>query len=98
VVVKVSGVLSARDETFRLFGGLYADVKRKPRPRGVVLDLTRVDFIDSLALGLIVGLYLECQETGIGFGFGGMSKHVKKLLKGTRLYTFLAVDRAQEKA
>jgi anti-anti-sigma factor len=53
-----------------------------------VLDLTRIDFIDSSGLGALVQLAKQCKEAGCGFQLVGNAR-VIQTVKLVRLEQFL---------
>ena len=50
------------------------------RPRSIILDLSRVDFMDSSGLGLILGRYTKAGELGCDFLLKNPNEKVKKIL------------------
>lgn len=50
------------------------------RPRELVLDLSRVNFMDSAGLGLILGRYTKAAELGVGFRLVHPNVQVQKIL------------------
>ncbi|GGY08622.1 STAS domain-containing protein [Streptomyces minutiscleroticus] len=57
----------------------------------VVLDLTRVDFCDSSALGAFVDLHRRRTGAGNGFALAGLHPEVERTLELTRLATVLSL-------
>ena len=51
------------------------------RPNAVLLDLERVDFMDSSGLGLILGRYQLATKLGVAFALYEPTPSVVKLLK-----------------
>lgn len=62
-------------------------------PRSVVLDLSKVDFMDSSGLGLILGRYRMSTELGIEFYIYEPTPAVTKLLKISGCDKFIKVLR-----
>jgi ABC-type transporter Mla MlaB component len=56
-----------------------------------IIDLTRVPYMDSSGLGIIVTHYVHCQGKGIKLILTGVSPRVLELFKMTRLDTTLPV-------
>lgn len=50
------------------------------RPNELVLDLSRVNFMDSSGLGLILGRYAKTVELGIIFKVANPNPQIKKIL------------------
>ena len=50
------------------------------RPRELVLDLSRVAFMDSSGLGLILGRYTKAAELGIAFRVANPNHGIRRIL------------------
>ncbi len=50
------------------------------RPEELVLDLSRVNFMDSSGLGLILGRYTKAVELGIVFKVANPNPQIRKIL------------------
>ncbi|MBQ4591559.1 MAG: STAS domain-containing protein [Clostridia bacterium] len=50
------------------------------RPEELILDLSRVNFMDSSGLGLILGRYTKAVELGILFKVANPSPQIRKIL------------------
>ncbi len=50
------------------------------RPRELILDLSKVSFMDSSGLGLILGRYTKSAELGILFRVANPNRQIKKIL------------------
>ncbi len=83
MVVSVSGLLKRGRDTVELFNELREELSQQPRK--LIMDLSEVQVVDSMSLGLFVGLYLRCQELGIEFVFVGVSPDVRRLFETTNL-------------
>jgi anti-sigma B factor antagonist len=57
-----------------------AEVRKDP-PRVLILDLTDVPYMDSAALGSILGLHVSCQKEGRHYAMVGVSDRLKTLFK-----------------
>ena len=68
--------------------------------RGVVIDFSQTDLIDSGGLGVLVTLYRHAEELGATLLLAGLSEELSDLLRLTKLDTIFevggAVDRAVE--
>ncbi len=50
------------------------------RPDELVLDLSRVNFMDSAGLGLILGRFTKASELGVGFRLASPNRHIQRIL------------------
>ena len=49
-------------------------------PDRLVLDISRITFMDSSGLGLIMGRYAYCKKLGVGFSLYGADERALKIL------------------
>jgi anti-anti-sigma factor len=49
----------------------------------LIIDLSEVPLLDSMAIGSLVRVYLHCQKTNTKLAFAGMNPRVKTVLKLT---------------
>ena len=61
--------------------------------KSVVLDLTKVTYLDSSGLGAIVGLYVSAKTANSQMKLINLTQHLKELFSITRLGQFLAEGR-----
>jgi len=66
----------------------FISEQRGTSPLPVVIDLSRIDFIDSSGLGVLVQLAKQCQDAGIQFLVVGNAR-VVQTVKLVRLEEFL---------
>jgi len=85
-VVTLSGELDAYDAP--VLRETFAEVTRADAVGAVVLDLTRVAFLDSTALGTMVGLLRRVREAG------GELRVVLPETSARRIFEVTALDRA----
>lgn len=52
---------------------------------GIVVDLSRVTFMDSVTLGILLGAMRRAKENGLRFALASPSEHDKKVMSMTRL-------------
>lgn len=90
-VVRLSGRLDAKSVE-----DLKAEMKGLNN-QAVALDLTKVNFVDSSALGLIVSVFRRIQESGGKFCLFGLSAQVSAIFELTRLHRIFDIyaDQAQ---
>ena len=62
------------------------------RPRELVLDLSKVSFMDSSGLGLILGRYTKSAELGILFRITNPNRQIKKILDLAGIHRLIRVD------
>lgn len=83
VVVRATGEVDAflaPDLRARLDEGLAA-----ARDARLVLDLSRVEFLDSTALGTIVGAFRQAAERSVPFSIVSPRGHARRIFLHTRL-------------
>ncbi len=76
--------------TGRIVSSTTDSLKTAVRPaftesKTVVLDLTRVNYLDSSGLGAIVGLYVSAKRAGSTLRLINLSPRVKEIFSMTRL-------------
>ena len=53
--------------------------------KDILIDMRNLMFIDSMAIGLLVGVLLKCKEKGVFVKLINVPDHIKKLLESTNL-------------
>lgn len=53
--------------------------------RKIVITMERVTFIDSSGLGMLVNLFFECRQKGIGIKLANMSAEARRIFTITKL-------------
>ena len=88
VVLDFSGDLrgDAREE----LEAAYADAATR-EPQSVVLNLTKVGYMDSTGIALLVGLLARTRRDGRELGAYGLSDHYREIFAITRLSEFIHV-------
>ncbi len=61
------------------------------RPRELILDLSRVSFMDSSGLGLILGRFSKASDLGIGFRVCDPTEPTKKILDLAGMERFVKI-------
>lgn len=64
----------------------------------VVIDLCRVDYVDSGGLGILVGLHITARNRGGDIKLVSPSERVQHVLGHTRLNTVFSIYRTLEEA
>ena len=67
------------------------------RPLTLVMDLSRIDFMDSSGLGLIMGRYALMQKLGGDFLISNPSDRVQKIFELSGLGRIIKIEKSKEK-
>lgn len=59
----------------------FQEVVRHDPARLTVIDMTAVPFMDSAALGSILGFHVSCQRHGLQYALAGASDRLKTMFK-----------------
>jgi anti-sigma B factor antagonist len=86
VTLRCSGRLVS--DTCEQFQGAVRELM--PGTKLLVIDMSEVNYLDSSALGSIMGLYLSSKRLGCQLRLVNLSARVKELLSLTRLTDVLA--------
>ena len=81
-VLKLSGPLAITN----LYD--FQDLIRTGAPANLVLDLSRVPYMDSAGVGALVGAYVRLQKDGYSVSLVGVSDRVRNTLKVTKVESF----------
>jgi anti-sigma B factor antagonist len=79
-IFRLDGPLTIRN-LFEVQTALRAD----PIPQVIVLDLSKVPYMDSAGMGVIVNSYVHCRNQGAEFVAVGVSNRVRALFELTRV-------------
>ena len=74
-IVKLSGPLTIHN----FFE--FQDLSRQKEPGVLIVDLSNVAYIDSAALGCLIGIHLSREKSGQKYAFVGASERAKSLFK-----------------
>jgi anti-sigma B factor antagonist len=88
-IVDINGRITLGDETGQLrdtVHGLIAEGKKK-----IILNLARVDYIDSSGVGELVSSFTTVRNSGGDLKLLSLSKKVHDILNVTKLYTVFDV-------
>jgi len=73
-------------------GGFYARVHELiPGSKRIVLDLTHLEYMDSMGLGTLVRLMVSCKAAGCSLELVNLGKRIKELLGVTHLLSVFTV-------
>ncbi len=68
----------------------FQDLTRKPpQPRVLLIDLTDVPYIDSAALGSLVGIHVSCDKAGRKYALINVNARLRNLFAMTGVDQFL---------
>jgi anti-sigma B factor antagonist len=77
----------------------FQDLTRKqPPPRGLLIDLNDVPYIDSAALGALVGIHVSCDRGGRKYTLVNVPERVKALFAMTGVDRFLVTRETMAEA
>jgi anti-anti-sigma factor len=80
----VSGTLSGTQQSaVKLFEEI--SIATEKGPKEIILDIGRITFVDSMAIGLLVGMLLKCRDKHITLKMKNMPGHLKKIFESTNL-------------
>lgn len=69
----------------------FQDAIRTHHPPLTIIDLTDVPYMDSAALGSLLGLHVSCQKDGRRYGLVGASDRLRTLFRVAGVDGFLAI-------
>lgn len=67
-------------------------------PFVVILDLTKVPYMDSAGMGALINYYVHCEKLGIRLTVTGVSSRVMELFKLTKVDTVIPLEATVEEA
>ncbi len=67
------------------------------RPKHVVMNLSRVEFMDSSGLGLILGRYTTSQELGADFRLQNPTQRIEKILTLAGTDRMIQIERSDKR-
>lgn len=96
LLVKLSGPL-----TINNFFEFQELTRKAPSDQTLIVDLSAVPYIDSAALGCLVGLHVSSERTGRKYAIAGANERLKKMFDLVEVDRFLvlcdSVDEAEAK-
>lgn len=66
----------------------FQDMVRTDSTASLVLDFTRVPYVDSAGVGALVGAYVRHQKAGHSVTLAGTNERVRNTLKVTQVHNF----------
>ena len=94
-VVMMDGDINADAEA--LLAGAYAEAEKHDSPI-VLLDFSRVNYINSTGIALIVGLLARARKSKRKLVVSGLSEHYREIFTITRLADFMSIFDSAEAA
>jgi anti-sigma B factor antagonist len=88
--VKIEILAGSRDDVriIKLSGPLtihnffeFQDLSRQKLPGVLIVDLTNVSYIDSAALGCLIGIHLSREKSGEKYALVGVNERAQSLFK-----------------
>lgn len=86
VAIELIGEVDGRAET--ALDAAYTEVESA---ENVVLDFSRVTYMNSTGIALIVGLLARARKNGHTLSASGLSKHYREIFEITRLADFMTI-------
>lgn len=83
-IIKVHGPL-----TIHNFFEFQDASRQQPAPRGLLIDLEGVPYIDSAALGTLVGIHVSCDRAARKYALVNVNERIKGLFAMTCVDKFL---------
>jgi anti-anti-sigma factor len=74
-IIKLSGPLTINN----FFE--FQNLSRQNLPGALIVDLTAVAYIDSAALGCLIGIHLSREKSGLKYALVGVNERAKSLFK-----------------
>jgi anti-sigma B factor antagonist len=94
-VIELIGDVTAACETELM--DAYREAGRADA-RGIVLDFTRLDYMNSSGIGLLVTLLVRAKREGQQVSAFGLSDHYRQIFELTRLDEVISVHDEEERA
>jgi len=88
-VIEVEGKLMGGDETRECHKRLKSVLSKGYK--NIVIDLSRVQWVNSLGMGMLIACYTSCTNAGGELRIGGVSKKTKSMLEMMKLTTVFKV-------
>jgi anti-sigma B factor antagonist len=95
-VVELEGTLVSGLESQQV--ELRVDKLVRDGKKKIILDLTKVSYVDSAGIGILVGSLGRCKQGGGAMRLTGVRDHILHIIKITRVDQVLPVDASLEEA
>jgi len=73
------------------------NIIEKEKKERIIIDLSKLDFIDSTGLGVLVSIRLYCKKNKILFATVGVKEKVKRTFTVTEMTSFLNIHDSMDK-
>jgi anti-anti-sigma factor len=84
ILYSITGALSGTQKsTITVFEKLSAAIDKGTK--GIVVDLKMTTFVDSMSIGLLVGVLLKAKEKNIPLRFQNIPEHIGRVFESTQL-------------
>ena len=94
-VIELKGDVTAASESELM--DAYREAGRE-EIRGIVLDFTRLDYMNSSGIGMLVTLLVRARREGRQISACGLSDHYRQIFELTRLDEVISVHDDEERA
>lgn len=94
-VIELKGDVTAASETELM--DAYREAVRE-ETRGIVLDFTRLDYMNSSGIGLLVTLLVRARRAHQQLSAYGLSDHYRQIFELTRLDEIISVHGGEDEA
>jgi anti-anti-sigma factor len=84
ITFSIYGSLSGKkDSTISLFETISRELENAPKD--IIMDIENTSLVDSIAIGLLVGILIKCKKHNIKFKFINVPPYIYKALESTHL-------------
>lgn len=94
-IIDLDGGINALSE--EALYGAYREAEQL-NPKTILLNITRVGYINSTGIALIVGLLSKARESQRGLGLYGVTDHYWEIFRITRLVDYMGIYRDEASA
>jgi anti-anti-sigma factor len=88
VIIDLRGEIDAKSEA--ILDQVYSDAEKKD-PEAIILNFTKVGYINSTGIALIVSMLAKARKTGVKLLAYGLSSHYIEIFQITRLSDFMKI-------